>query len=302
MLKFFTRFFSNKISEQHFCMAVGKEKMSFILLDRDKNEHSIKIWRTTVIKDICRRIESLFPRKKIHGDGVLVLPSSLYYALQTDKPNVPEDEVAAALKWQIKDIVPIPVEDMVVDYADYPITVAGKAKVNVVCSQLSVLKQVYRSVNKTKAQLKSIISEEIAFANLLEISPTPVLLVYQPLGDEVFLLIVQAGQIYFQRKLRGFSAISQMDETQLEGGICDALSVELQKSMDYFERQLKQQSIQYIRVLLPSEHEPLIIEKLMQNTLLDVQSLAMPDPYSNRAHAAGIGGIIELTLMESRHD
>jgi MSHA biogenesis protein MshI len=188
---------------------------------------------------------------KFSGKCHIVLNSQQAQIVQVDKPNVPAAEINGALKWQIKDLVSIAPENMVLDYFDGPLLAGGKEKINVVCSPLSELKKIMRAANQEPLAVVNITIAEFAFANLLPIQNDASLLVCQQPNEEIVLLIVKQGKLYFHRRLRGFSQIANKTEDELILTVIDSLALEIQRSSDYFERQLKQAPIKDIKVLLP---------------------------------------------------
>ncbi|MCW8832733.1 MAG: hypothetical protein OQK09_11695 [Colwellia sp.] len=250
-----------------------------------------------VLSDFAKAISAMDADKPLTGQCHLVLHAQQTQIVQVDKPNVPSEEIVAALKWQVKDLVTIPPENMVVDYFDGPLLSGGKEKVNVVCAPLNELKKLVSAINQTDAEVASIVTEEFAFANLLPVQNEACLLVCQQPNEEITLLIVKQGQLYFQRRLRGFSKIASKSEAELAMTMIDALALEIQRSSDYFERQLKQAPIKEIRVLLPMALESFFARKLAENTHIPVTLLALPNAYQqHRQYAAAIGA----TLLETR--
>ncbi len=227
----------------------------------------------------------------------LVLNSLQAHIVQVDKPKVPKSEISSALKWQIKDLVPIAPENMVLDYFDGPILAGGIEKINVVCSPVSELKEMVSVLNTGSARVASITIEEFAFANLLPTQNDASLLVCQQPSEEIVLLIVKQGKLYFNRRLRGFSQIDNKTEDELAMVVIDSLALEIQRSSDYFERQLKQAPIKDIKVLLPIKSESFIARKLAENTHIPVTLLALPEAYKEqRQYAAAIGA----TMYDAR--
>ncbi|WP_152593837.1 hypothetical protein [Thalassotalea sp. ND16A] len=240
-------------------------------------------------------LQTLLATHTFTGSGYLVLSASHYYSVQINKPNLPDDEIPLAIKWLVKDIVPIDPDDMIVDYFDSPVIVAGTEKINVVCSHLSHLKKFTDTFKRHQVELKGIITDEFAFANLVDNVDNSTLMVCQQPFEDVFLLIVNQGEIYFSRRLRGFNDIGGYSREQLSQGICDSLSVEIQKSMDYFERLLKQSPVTRIKVLLPVTHEDFIIENLAKNTEVVISEIELPEPFAKlRNCAASIGALTEF--------
>jgi len=238
----------------------------------------------------------------LQNDGVLagqchlVLNAQQSQIVQVDKPNIPAGEMVAALKWQIKDLVTISPDNMVLDYFDGPLLSGGIEKIQVVCAPLNELKKLVGALNQTGVEVVSIVTEEFAFANLLPFQKEACLLVCQQPNEEIVLLIVKQGQLYFQRRLRGFSKMALKAEHELTMMI-DSLALEIQRSSDYFERQLKQAPIKEIKVLLPMSTEGFFARKLAENTHIPVTLLTMPDScQQHRDYAATIGA----TLFDSR--
>ena len=83
-------------------------------------------------------------------------------------------------------------------------------------------------------------------------------------------------------------------------GAIDNLSIEIQKSVDFFERQLKQPPVKKINVLLPFETEAFIARKLTENTHIPVELLNIPEAYPNTRSAASVIGVM-LGIQNSKN-
>ncbi|MFT7006815.1 MAG: MSHA biogenesis protein MshI [Colwellia sp.] len=231
------------------------------------------------------------------GKCHIVLSLQQSQIVQVDKPDIPPAEINAALKWQIKDLVSISPDNMVLDYFDGPLLAGGKEKINVVCAPLDELKKIVAATNKESAEVASITTVEFAFANLLAPQSDACLLVCQQPNEEIVLLIVKQGKLYFHRRLRGFRQIANKTEEELSTTVIDNLALEVQRSSDFFERQLKQAPIKEIKVLLPMDKESFLARKLAENSYIPVTLLALPEAYQqHRSHAAAIGA----TMYEAK--
>lgn len=243
--------------------------------------------------DFSEQLEQLKSDLALSGQAHLVLNDHQTQIVQVDKPSVPEAEICGALKWQIKDLVTISPDNMVLDYFDAPALNGAKAKINVVCASLSELKAMVAAINQGDVELCSITTQEFAFANLLPIQKEACLLVCQQPNEEIVLLIVKDGQLHFNRRLRGFAQIANKSEDELAMNIIDNLSLEIQRSTDYYERQLKQAPIRELKVLLPIALEGFFARKLTENTNMAVGLLSLPKPYhEQRQYAAAIGAAL----------
>lgn len=231
------------------------------------------------------------------GKCHIVLNGQQSQIVQVDKPTVPVAEINSALKWQVKDLVSISPDNMVLDYFDGPVLAGGKEKINVVCSPLNELKKIVSAVNQGNMDIASITIAEFAFANLLPIQNDACLLVCQQPNEEIVLLIIKQGKLYFHRRLHGFSQIANKSEDELTMTVVDSFALEIQRSSDYFERQLKQAPIKDIKVLLPIKSESFFARKLSENSHIPVSLLALPEPYqAHREYASAIGA----TMTDAR--
>ncbi|MBU2891752.1 hypothetical protein KO495_00275 [Colwellia sp. D2M02] len=258
------------------------EQSNTVLFDEGKVANS----------DFILAIEQLDNKHNLAGQAHLVLNASQTQIVQVDKPSVPDSEICAALKWQVKDLVSVSPENMVLDYFDGPVLSGGVEKINVVCAAVPELKKLVATINDGDMSLISITTPEFAFANLVAKQNDACLLVCQQPNEEILILIVKQGQLFFHRRLRGFAQLANNTEEELAGHIIDNLSLEIQRSTDYFERQLKQAPIKELKVLVPIKLEAFFARKLAENTNVPVTLLALPKPYhEQREYAAALGAV-----------
>jgi MSHA biogenesis protein MshI len=178
---------------------------------------------------------------------------SHYQQYQMDKPAVEKDEVVNALKWSVNELIGS--EDArAIDYFDLPVAVAGSAKVNVVALSNNAIESVVEAVLDAGLILKNISVEEMVTCNLLCGESEAVLSLIQDEGDEVCLNIVKDDSLYFSRRLKGFENLNSFSIDELNMGIIDSLCVQIQRSMDYFESQLRQAPIRHIQFKLDTQH------------------------------------------------
>ena len=75
-------------------------------------------------------------------------------------------------------------------------------------------------------------------------------LLTQEAGEEVVLNVVKDGNLYSSRRLKGFENIGSFSQEELEMGLLDNLGVQIQRSMDHFESQLRQPPIRCLILAL----------------------------------------------------
>ena len=207
----------------------------------------------------------------------LILAPEFYQLVQLDKPALNDVELLQALPWQVKDLVTIPAEDMIADYIDLPGYNAQQAKINVVVGRQSWLRQLVHCVSQADKQVSSIQPEEWLAHHLIPASRQPCMLIIHQPEQEVLLQIVHDGQLYFSRRTRGLSKLHLLRVDDLQGDMLERLLLELQRSMDYFESQLKQPPVRDIRVL--TEDATLMCKLLSDNGFTRSEPLIVPiDP------------------------
>lgn len=84
--------------------------------------------------DWLRAVQSLLTRTQLSGSPVkALLPATLFQQVQIERPDVPEDELAGALPWAVKDFVNESVLQLSFDYYDLPTNPAARPRLAVVC-------------------------------------------------------------------------------------------------------------------------------------------------------------------------
>lgn len=249
--------------------------------------------------DYVSAFNRLTSQPALSGQCRLILSSKHNQIAQLDKPSLPEEELNAALRWQVKDMITITPDNMVTDYYDAALTASGQEKINVVCANKQELQRWLAALSEGDVSVSSISIEEFAFASLVPVEEQAKLLLCQQPNEEMLMLIVKQGQLFFQRRLRGMATIGQKSEAELDMGAIDTLSIEIQRSVDYFERQLKQAPVQQIDVLVPVQTEAYIARRLAENTNIPVNLFTMPDGFEQyREFAAAIGATRMHILAE----
>lgn len=184
----------------------------------------------------------------------IVLVSSYYQLLVTDKPNVAAEELPQALLWSIKDMVSVPVPQIHLDYFESPLS---NNKINVVVVEKHKLINMVKAIDEQGLTVAGISIEELAMTNLFIDDEQARLIVSHQTGHELLLTVVKQGQLYMQRRVRGFMQLDKAEVDELNYGLADNISLEIQRSMDYFESQLRQAPVASIELLIDGAVEAL---------------------------------------------
>ena len=292
MSKLFNMLFAKKKSPNLLGVSIQQDTISYGYFPQKGQSTNEQF---SGLNDVTVGLEKLHEHKEISGRCQLILCPKTYQIVQVDQPNVPEEEMVAALQWLVKDLVTIPGDDLLLDYFSAPM-VAGQQKLNVVCTQRSKVQPYVTALHKNNIALETITTEEFAFSHLLANKQGPQLLICQQPNAEIIILIVKEQQLFSFRRLRGTALIGQRTEQELSHGAIDNLSIEIQKSIDFFERQLKQPPVKTINVLLPTANEAFIARKLSENTHLAVELLKLPSEISEERGFAAVNGCIYAQL------
>lgn len=195
-----------------------------------------------------------------------------YQILQVDRPKVEAEEVSAALSWSIRELTGTE-QEIIFDYVDLPVPLAGAAKLNVISIPKNDVKMLCENVFSSGLSLKAISVEELATCELITHSSDAVLTLVQEAGEEICLNIVKDGQLYVARRLKGFENLGSFSEDELNMGVAESLSVQVQRSMDYFESQLRQPPVKQILMRLDTQHPNVLKEQINQVVAASVTEL-----------------------------
>ncbi len=297
-MNIFNKLFSKKSLKQRLGIALRQQSLAFCYQASDTEVRYQEVKLDD--KNHGQVLAELANEHQLEGQCHLILPVSYYQIVQIDKPNVPDEEIVAALKWQVKDLVPYSPENMILDYFDGPKLAGGMSKLNVVCAEKAQLKELVEAVSKGGLSPTMISTEEFAFASLLPKQDDACLLLCQQPNEEVIILIIKQGQLHFYRRLRGFVQLAQLSEHELNLGSIDNLSLEIQRSTDYFERQLKQTPIKTIKLILSTSKESYLAEKLAGNTHIPVSLLDLPEKHREQRELAVAIGAAMLNHAETK--
>ncbi len=185
----------------------------------------------------------------------ITLCSSFYNLLLVDKPNVESEEMTQALLWSVKDMVSQPVTNIHLDYFEPPLP--GNTKLNVVVVEKASLSALVLAAKDHDMDVEGINIEEMAVTNLFTEETQARLVLSHTSGQELLLTVVKQGELFMQRRVRGFNQLDSVSAEDLAYGLADNLSLELQRSMDYFESQLRQAPVASIELLINGHVEKL---------------------------------------------
>ena len=198
-----------------------------------------------------------------------LLSANEYQLMMVDAPNVPVDELKTAIRWKIKDTLSYHVDDATIDVLQIPSNKYGSDRpqsLYAVAASNETIRKRIALFEKARIELSVIDIPETAQRNiaaLFEMEGRGLALL--TFGDEGGLLTITFdGELFLARRLDiTLGQLLDADET-LRQQYLDRVELELQRSLDYFDRQF--QHIPVNRILL-SAPQALGLDKLLTNNL-----------------------------------
>jgi MSHA biogenesis protein MshI len=174
---------------------------------------------------------------------ITVLRPGDYQLLVLDAPNVPQEELRAAIRWRIKDMIDYHVDDATVDVLDIPVDKAASGRTRsmfAVASRNDVIQACVEKFQGAGVPLSVIDIPETAqrnLASLYEDKGRGVAMLH--LGEESGLLTVShSGELYLSRRLDiPLSALTRDDNGPQREEYFQRILLELQRTLDHLERQ-----------------------------------------------------------------
>ena len=193
-----------------------------------------------VTQDLSKLAKELrIPRS---GQRAMLLAESDYRIHLVDAPNVAPAELKAAMKWRLKEIIDYPVDEATYDVLDLPGDRRGGTEthsVYAIAAKRAVLKSYVERFDKVHLPVSVIDIPETAqrnIATLYEEENRGIALLY--IGEADGLLTVSAGgELYLARRLD--ISVAQIAKLPAEnrGDLFNRILLELQRTLDNFERQ-----------------------------------------------------------------
>ncbi|HEY7774076.1 MAG TPA: MSHA biogenesis protein MshI [Marinagarivorans sp.] len=223
----------------------------------------------------------------------VVLPQGHYQLLLVDAPEVPEDEMRNALRWKIKDLVTLSLDDAAIEYFRLPEDGAHSRKkmVYVVITEMERLRSIVTLLNNVDLKLESIDINELVMRNL-----ATSLIDSQFDGRGVAIARLRQGRGSVSLFKKGNLYLSRQFDLDYQAGLLeelpeDILVLELQRSLDYYERQMGQAAPGVVYICGDGVAEDKITDTLRA-------SLASSIQYMDVSGAIGMAEEIDTSVLQ----
>lgn len=212
-------------------------------------------------------------------DCATVMSLGSYSLLLIEAPEVPAPELRAAVRWRIRDLIDFHIDDAVLDVFDAPASGArGQTHLYVVVSRNSEVKALADRLQDAGIRLGVIDIPELALRNIAARLPEDeqgVALLY--FGEQRGVIALCRNQtLYLARTLD--VGRERLREALADGhteALFDSLALEVQRSLDYYDRHFQQAPISQLVIAPLGEPLPGLVDSLRSNIGLNVRLLEL---------------------------
>ena len=204
-----------------------------------------------------------------------LLDPNEYQLLLVDAPNVPVAELKTAIRWRIKDTLTYHVDDATVDVLQIPSKSGSERPQSlyaVAASNDTIRKRIALFEN-AHIDLEVIDIPEMAQRNIAELFEESgrglALLVFDDMGG--LLTFTLNGELYLARRFEITTGQLQDANDGLRQQAIDRIELEVQRSLDYFDRQFNHIPMSRLLVLAPKQSG--LIKMLASNLDFPVERL-----------------------------
>jgi MSHA biogenesis protein MshI len=215
---------------------------------------------------------------------IAVLNRAEYQLLQIDAIDVPAAELKQAVRWSIKDIIDFPVEDATVDVLGLPDSAIGSRKhfmFAVVARNQVIQERILIFLDNASAGLEVIDIPETSQRNIAAMLERPNLgLALISFSEEGTLLTITAGGELYQSRQADITDTQLQDSNkEKRDALFDSLVLEIQRTLDNFERQFSQIVVNRL-VVAPFEGRDALVKFFKKNLSLEVETFELSDVFN----------------------
>ena len=206
-----------------------------------------------------------------------------YQLLVVDAPEVPPQELKAAVRWIIQDLIDFHVDDAVIDvFSAPPGGPAGtREQMYVVVARDSTIRDKIYDLENSGANLKVIDIPELAMRNLAARLPEDESgLVTLYFTEQQCLITLTHKATLFLTRTVDFNYNFLSDKHEKSDESKNRLALEIQRSLDYYEQHFHQAAITNVAVIPPPIKIDRYVSSLQETLGLTIRIIALNDVIS----------------------
>lgn len=248
----FSFFKRNPVSARLAYVGVEREGVYTLVMSWSKeNQPVIEDYASLACTDDSSRLRAL--RDFARARGLRKIPCTTlldyhdYKLVMTDAPEVPAAELRAAMRWKIKDLIDMPVQEVTIDVIKIPQERLSHATnpVYVIVAENRIIKERIQQMSVAGINLQVIDVTEMALRNIISLLPASnngsdngtALLWLRPGGGMI--LLAKESNIYLCRNLAIDTSSNLPSATEARTAERTSplaqVVLELQRSLDYYE-------------------------------------------------------------------
>ena len=222
--------------------------------------------------------------------GSTLLAGGEYQLLQVEAPNVPQDELKTAVRWRLKDMLDFHVDDATIDVLDIPV---DKAAGNRAHSMFAIAAR--NSLIQSRQDMFAEAQVPLSVIDIPEMAQRNISALLEPEGRGLAMLSFDAAgglltvsynkELYLARHFDVTLAMLQEQDIERRHAAFDKIALELQRSLDHFDRQYHFISIS--RLMLAPTGVPSLQDFLSAQMYMPVESFGLGDVF-DLAEAPGL--------------
>jgi len=211
-----------------------------------------------------------------------------YSLLQVESPNVKADEMRAALQWKIKDMIDFHVDEATIDLFELPLTArsgSGSVKMlNVVVARSALIRRRVELLHAADIEPRAIDITELALRNVAQAcmrgeSTTHAAMYLLP--HNVYIEIADCDSLYLSRNietsLAQLASSSGSDGSSWSDSSHEMLSLEMQRSMDYYESQYGNGPAAEMRIFQKIDNDDTFVDFARQQLSFKINTESIQD-------------------------
>lgn len=207
-----------------------------------------RVGRWSIVKRDDKDGEQLQQTASEHELGryrcTMLLHPPEYQLLMVDAPNVPREELKAAIRWRVKDLLDYHIDDATMDVLDIPVDTDAPGRSHymyAVAAKNDIVQEQIAHFERARIALQVIDIPETAQRNIAQLFETADrgvgMLTFDYAGG-LFTLSFE-GELYLARRLDlSWPQLAGAQEDRRQGYF-ERIGVEIQRSLDHFERQYR---------------------------------------------------------------
>ncbi len=268
---------------------LSAERAALVLLGPDAARPEILAAASVPADEAPAAFDDLLARHRLRkACATLCLAPGEYELLNMERPPVPDEELAESVRWKLGDLLPWPVDEALVDVFTIPDLdshARAASWVFVVAARRALVERRLQQAQALGLEVTAVDIPDFALRNLNARAAEPQYSVAHLLvGEDYSLVAISRGEVlYFSRDLQiGLAALREAGDgaeagLSLEEGPRERLVLEVQRSLDYFDRHFAQPPVSRLIVSPPGTAAPLLHDALAASLPLPVLALGVDE-------------------------